>query len=60
MHLSAEMARTLPLPPVIGALALISGIVLLFRENKKYENRKNAKTGDGCDEEQTKGIRRKA
>ena len=37
MHLSAEMARTLPLPPVIGALALISGIVLLFTGNKKYE-----------------------
>jgi hypothetical protein len=37
MHLGAEMARTLPLPPVIGALALISGIVLLFTGNKKYE-----------------------
>ena len=37
MHLSAEAARTFPLPPVIGGLAFISGIVLLFTGNKKYE-----------------------
>ena len=35
MHMSAERTRTLPLPPIVGAIALIGGIVLLVTGNKK-------------------------
>lgn len=35
LHMTAERTRTLPLPPIVGALALIGGIVLLVTGSKK-------------------------
>jgi short repeat uncharacterized protein DUF308 len=35
VHMSAERTRTLPLPPIVGAIALVGGIVLLVTGNKK-------------------------
>jgi len=35
VHMSADRTRTLPLPPIVGALALIGGIVLLVTGSKK-------------------------
>jgi hypothetical protein len=35
MHMTAERTRTLPLPPIVGAIALVGGIVLLVRGSKK-------------------------
>ena len=35
VHVTAEKTRTLPLPPIVGALALVGGIVLLVTGNKK-------------------------
>ena len=29
IHLTAEKTRTLPLPPIVGGIALVGGIVLL-------------------------------
>jgi len=29
IHLTAEKTRTIPLPPIVGAIALVGGIVLL-------------------------------
>ena len=35
LHMTAERTRTLPLPPIVGALALAGGIVLLVTGSKK-------------------------
>ena len=35
MHITAERTRTLPLPPIVGAIALVGGIVLLVTGSKK-------------------------
>ncbi len=35
VHMSAERTRTLPLPPIVGAIALIGGIILLVTGSKK-------------------------
>jgi len=35
MHITAERTRTLPLTPLVGALALAGGIVLLVMGSKK-------------------------
>ena len=35
VHMSADRTRTLPLPPIVGALAIIGGIVLLVTGSKK-------------------------
>jgi hypothetical protein len=35
VHLTAEKTRTLPLPPIAGAIALVGGIVLLVIGRKK-------------------------
>jgi hypothetical protein len=35
MHVTAERTRTLPLPPIVGAIALVGGIVLLVTGHKK-------------------------
>ena len=35
MHMTAERTRTLPLPPIVGALALAGGIALLVMGSKK-------------------------
>jgi hypothetical protein len=35
IHMTAERTRTLPLPPIVGAFALVGGIVLLVTGSKK-------------------------
>lgn len=35
LQVTAEKTRTLPLPPVVGASALVGGIVLLVMSKKK-------------------------
>lgn len=35
LQVTADKTRTLPLPPIVGAVALIGGIVLLVMGNKK-------------------------
>jgi uncharacterized membrane protein HdeD (DUF308 family) len=35
LHMTAERTKTLPLPPIVGALALVGGIVLLVAGSKK-------------------------
>ena len=35
VHMSADRTRTIPLPPIVGAIALIGGIVLLVTGSKK-------------------------
>jgi membrane-bound ClpP family serine protease len=35
IHVTAEKTRTLPLPPIVGAIALVGGIVLLVMGKKK-------------------------
>ena len=35
IHITAEKTKTLPLPPLVGGIALVGGIVLLVMGNKK-------------------------
>ena len=35
LHITAEKTKTIPLPPIVGAVALVGGIVLLVMGNKK-------------------------
>jgi hypothetical protein len=35
IHMTADKTRTLPLPPIIGAIALVGGIVILVAGKKK-------------------------
>jgi hypothetical protein len=35
LHMSADRTRTLPLPPIVGALALVGGVALLVMGSKK-------------------------
>ena len=35
IHMTADKTRTLPLPPIAGALALVGGIALLVMGSKK-------------------------
>ncbi len=35
VHVTAEKTKTFPLPPVVGAIALVGGIVLLIIGRKK-------------------------
>lgn len=35
LQMTAERTRTLPLPPIVGAIALVGGIVLLVVGSKK-------------------------
>ena len=35
LHMTAEKTKTLPLPPIVGAIALVGGIVLLVMGSKK-------------------------
>jgi hypothetical protein len=35
IHMTADKTNTLPLPPIVGGLALVGGIVLLVMGNKK-------------------------
>ena len=32
---TAEKKKTIPLPPIFGAIALVGGIALVFADNKK-------------------------
>ncbi len=35
IQVSADKTKTLPLPPIVGAIALVGGIVLLVMESRK-------------------------
>jgi hypothetical protein len=35
IHLTAEKTRTIPLPPIVGGIALVGGTVLLVAGKKK-------------------------
>ncbi len=35
VHMSADRTRTIPLPPIVGAIALVGGILLLATGSKK-------------------------
>ena len=35
IHMTAEKTKTIPLPPILGAIALVGGIVLLVVGSKK-------------------------
>lgn len=35
IHMTAEKTKTFPLPPIVGGLTLLGGIVLLVMGNKK-------------------------
>jgi hypothetical protein len=35
IHMTAEKTRTLPLPPIVGGIALVGGIMLLVVGRKK-------------------------
>jgi uncharacterized membrane protein HdeD (DUF308 family) len=35
VHATAERRRTLPLPPVVGALAVVGGVVLLIAGKRR-------------------------
>ena len=35
IHMTAEKTKTLPLPPIVGGIALVGGIVLLIMGSKK-------------------------
>ena len=35
VHVTAEKTKTLPLPPIVGAIAIVGGIVLLVMGSKK-------------------------
>ena len=36
VHATAERQRTLPLPPVVGAVAVVGGVVLLVAAARKH------------------------
>ena len=38
IQVSADKTRTLPLPPIVGGIALVGGIVLLVMGNKQTDN----------------------
>ena len=35
IQMTAEKTKTLPLPPIVGGIALVGGLVLLVKGNKK-------------------------
>ena len=35
LHVTAERSHTLPLPPIVGAIALVGGLALLFIKDQK-------------------------
>ena len=35
VEVTSEKTKTLPLPPIVGAIALVGGIVLLITDRKK-------------------------
>ena len=37
LHVTAERSHTLPLPPIVGAIALAGGVALLFTKGQKAQ-----------------------
>ena len=37
LHVTAERSHTLPLPPVVGAIALAGGLALLFLKGQRAQ-----------------------
>ena len=37
LHVTAERTHTLPLPPILGAIALAGGLALLFMNGRKAQ-----------------------
>jgi hypothetical protein len=37
LHVTAERSHTLPLPPIVGAIALVGGLALLFMNGQKAQ-----------------------
>ena len=35
LQVTAEKTKNIPLPPIVGAIALVGGIVLLIRDTKR-------------------------
>ena len=35
VHITTEKSRTIPLPPIVGTIALVGGVILLVMGNKK-------------------------
>ena len=35
LHVTAERSHTLPLPPIVGAIALVAGLALFFMNGQK-------------------------
>jgi hypothetical protein len=35
LHVTAERSHTLPLPPIVGAVALVAGLALFFMNGQK-------------------------
>ena len=35
LHVTAERSHTLPLPPIVGAVALVGGLAMLFMTGQK-------------------------
>lgn len=35
IQVTADKTKTLPLPPIVGGIALVGGIILLVMENRK-------------------------
>ena len=35
LHMTTDKTRTIPLPPIVGAIALVGGVVLLIMGSKK-------------------------
>ena len=34
VHVTTEKTRNIPIPPIVGAIAIIGGVVLLVRNNR--------------------------
>lgn len=37
LHVTSERSHTLPLPPIVGAIALVGGLALLFMNGQKAQ-----------------------
>jgi len=38
LHVTAERSHTLPLPPIVGAIALAGGLALFFMKGQKAQS----------------------
>jgi len=46
IQVTAEKTKTIPLPPIVGAVALVSGVVLLLVGRQKPYNKKSREQED--------------